>query len=69
MVWAKYDHAFHARLARPLELLADRVVAPVEEFGAATRRPDVVVVSPQRPERPPADRAAACGFWALLAAA
>lgn len=64
VVWAKHDHAFDAQLARPLGLLADRVVAAVEELGAPTRRPDVVVVPPPGPERPPADRATARAFWA-----
>lgn len=64
VVWAKHDHAFDSQLARPLGLLADKIVAAVEELGAATNRADVVVVPPPGPERPPADRAAARGFWA-----
>jgi glycosyltransferase involved in cell wall biosynthesis len=64
IVWAKHDHAFDAQLARPLGLVADRVVAAVEELGAPTHRSDLIIVPPPRPESPPANRQAARAFWA-----
>ncbi len=51
-VWVKHDHSHDARLAPLLGRLAGRVVATAEEVGAATGRPDVVVVPPPAPPAP-----------------
>ena len=56
VVWAKHDHAFDARLARPLGRAVDGLVAAVEELGEPTGRPDVVVVPPPRPDVAPLSR-------------
>ena len=63
VVWVKHDLSFDARLARPLGRLADHVVAVSEGVAAAVRRPDVTVIPPPRPARPPANRVEARRFW------
>lgn len=52
VVWAKHDHSFDARLARPLARIATRVLAPAPQVGAAVARDDLVVVPPPRPVEP-----------------
>lgn len=55
-VWAKHDHGFDGPVTVALGRLSTRVIAAVEELGAAVRRHDVVVVPPPRPDEPPAGR-------------
>jgi glycosyltransferase involved in cell wall biosynthesis len=63
VVWVKHDLSFDARLARPLGLLSDHVVAVSDGVAAAVRRPDVTVIPPPRPAWHPAPRAEARRFW------
>lgn len=55
-VWAKHDHSYDRWLAVPVARLSTGVVAAVEELGEPTRRGDMVVIPPPRPDEPPAGR-------------
>ncbi len=52
VVWAKHDHSFDAKLARPLGRLATRVVTTAAQVGGSTGRDDLVVIPPPRPVEP-----------------
>lgn len=57
-VWVKHDHSFDRVLAVPLARLSSQVVATAAEVGAATGRPDVVIIEPARPAEPMARESA-----------
>ncbi|WP_432546900.1 glycosyltransferase [Kineococcus sp. SYSU DK004] len=59
VVWMKHDFSLDAHVARPLGLLADRVVANSAAVAEATGRTDAVVVPVPRPRSAaaPAERA------------
>lgn len=58
VVWYKHDFSFDKRLASPLARWADAVIANSDLVAGATKRTDVVVIPPPRPQ-PPYPRAEA----------
>lgn len=63
VVWAKHDHMYDRRVARPLARVVDGLVGAVEELLEPCGRADAVVIPPPRPDVSPASREEARLFW------
>ena len=55
-VWVKHDHSFDRALTPALARVATKVVATTEELVPPTRRRDVTVIPPPRPDESPLPR-------------